>query len=116
VVDNGTFINSYLLPVIGYQEGKELTEDRVRKKHGLEPRARMRDLDDPAGRQTNYICQLRRLDRVRRDALPPHPTKLRSRPATCSANGPRTAGAYFHYRMDVPILKTSIRSSRRATQ
>ena len=55
VVENGTFINSDAFPDFGYQEGAELSEDAVRRKHGLAPKPRMHDLDDPVGRMTNDL-------------------------------------------------------------
>lgn len=55
VVENGTFWNSLQLPIIGYFEQSELTEDGTRKKYGLPAKDRMPDLDDPKGRQRNYI-------------------------------------------------------------
>ncbi len=56
VVYNGTFINGQeMLPLIGYQEHVELSRDQDRKKFGLAPKERMRDRDDPAGLQFNFL-------------------------------------------------------------
>ncbi|MFZ5444983.1 MAG: M1 family aminopeptidase [Myxococcota bacterium] len=55
VVGNGTFFNSFNLPVIGYLESAELLEDGARKSYGLPPKERMRDRDDPKGLEHNYI-------------------------------------------------------------
>ncbi len=52
---NGSFMNSEYSPGFGYDPERELAEDDVRKKNGLPPRPRMRPLDDPALRQTNYV-------------------------------------------------------------
>jgi ABC-type transport system involved in multi-copper enzyme maturation permease subunit len=53
VVENGTFLNNQSFPDFGYQEGAELSEDAVRRKHGLGPKPRMHDIDDPVARMRN---------------------------------------------------------------
>ena len=56
IVANGTFVNSaQMLPSIGYNAGAELDDDDRRRKHGLSPKQRMRDLDDPRGLAENYV-------------------------------------------------------------
>ena len=55
IVENGTFLDGEYLPGLGYFEQKELDDDEVRRKHGLGPRDRARDLDDPAATANNYI-------------------------------------------------------------
>jgi ABC-2 type transport system permease protein len=55
IVENGTFIDGEYLPGLGYTEQKELVDDDVRRKHGLGPRERALDLDDPAAPANNYI-------------------------------------------------------------
>ncbi len=55
VVHNGTFVDSEFLPAIGYSEQAELGDDTARRKYGLQPKARMPDLDDVAARRRNYL-------------------------------------------------------------
>lgn len=56
IVDNGTFVNNgAFAPAIGMDRGGLLTDRTKRRKHGLEPELRMRDLDDDFGQQQNYI-------------------------------------------------------------
>jgi hypothetical protein len=55
VAGNGTFVNSALLPALGYQRDRELGDDDERRKRGLPSRERMADLDDPHARQQNYV-------------------------------------------------------------
>jgi ABC-2 type transport system permease protein len=55
VVGNGTFFNNFNLPIIGYLEAGELSEDGDRKSYDLKPKERMRDRDDPKGLENNYI-------------------------------------------------------------
>jgi ABC-2 type transport system permease protein len=53
IVENGTFLNNDSFPDFGYDEGGELSEDAVRRKHGLKPKPRMHDLDDAAAHMQN---------------------------------------------------------------
>ncbi len=55
LVDNGTFFVSTMLPYIGYEKDAELGDVAARKRQNLPPRPRMRDLDDPSGRERNYV-------------------------------------------------------------
>jgi hypothetical protein len=63
VLDNGTFLNAglspdtSLIPSFGYAEDAELSSDRERKEHGLPPRPRMHDLDDPRQRLQNALSR-----------------------------------------------------------
>lgn len=103
VVDNGTFVNNGLLPALGYQPRYELTEDRIRGKHGLAPRERMPDLDDAAARARNYISSdgdwidFEATVHTDEDQIALAPGYLQR---SWIDNGRR----HFQYRMDVPIL------------
>jgi ABC-2 type transport system permease protein len=57
VAGNGTFINSGMLPMLGYVRDRELGQDDDRRKYKLPPRERMADLDDPVARNSNYITR-----------------------------------------------------------
>jgi ABC-2 type transport system permease protein len=46
IVENGTFLNSSMMPSLGYDAGAELSDEESRRKQGLEPRERMASLDD----------------------------------------------------------------------
>ena len=103
VVDNGTFVNSSLLPAIGYQDRGELTEDRERKKHGLGPRPRMPDLDDPVARKRNYISSDG--DWIDFEAtVSTDEDQMALAPGYLQDTHVRDGRRYFHYKMDVPIL------------
>jgi len=89
--------------VIGYQEGKELTEDRVRKEHGLEPRARMATSTIRPGARPNYISNYG--DWIASNAtLSTAPDQIAIAPGYLAARMDENGRRYFHYRMDVPIL------------
>jgi ABC-type transport system involved in multi-copper enzyme maturation permease subunit len=55
VVENGTFVNSTIMPAFGYEPRFELSEDTIRRKHDLQPKERMPSLDDEDARRNNYI-------------------------------------------------------------
>tara|TARA_R110000868_G_scaffold304437_14_gene565180 strand:- start:20644 stop:24279 length:3636 start_codon:yes stop_codon:yes gene_type:complete len=47
VVYNGTVIDNYHFPTIGYNEDIELQEEDIRAKYGLTPKVRTADIEDP---------------------------------------------------------------------
>ncbi|MHC4991672.1 MAG: M1 family aminopeptidase, partial [Planctomycetota bacterium] len=103
VVENGSFVNSSVLPSFGYDPERELTLDRTRKKHGLEPKERMRDLDDPAGREDNYIS--RDADWVDFEVVvSTRPDQIALAPGYLQREWEENGRRYFHYEMDAPIL------------
>lgn len=103
VVDNGTFVNSGMLPWIGYQDRVELVQDRERQKHGLKPRERMPDLDDAQARKRNYISNdgdwIDFEATVTTDA-----DQLALAPGYIQREWVEGGRRHYHYRMDVPIL------------
>jgi hypothetical protein len=103
VVDNGTFMNSSLLPQLGYVEYAELSDDNERKKHGLAPRERMHDIDDAAARQRNYISN--DADWIDLDVVVSTvPDQIALAPGYIQREWTEGNRRYFHYKMDVPIL------------
>jgi hypothetical protein len=103
VVENGTFLNSSFLPAIGYVERAELSEDRMRKKHGLAPKERMHDIDDAAARLTNYITADG--DWIDFDAtVTTDADQIALAPGYLQREWTEGARRHFHYKMDVPIL------------
>jgi ABC-2 type transport system permease protein len=55
VYGNGSFVDGFSLPGIGYYDAAELSEDNTRKINGLKPKERMLDLDDPRGVQRDAL-------------------------------------------------------------
>ena len=103
VVDNGTFANSMLLPSLGYAEGSELTEDATRKKHGLEAKERVRDLDDAEGRLRNYIS--RDADWTTFEAtVSTSSDQLAVAPGRLLREWTEGDRRYFHYKVDGPVF------------
>ena len=103
VIYNGTFLNNYMFPSIGYSDQGELTDDDVRKKYGLKPKDRMASPMDSIARRNTYIS---------------NDSDWITFETTVSTAGDQTAIApgyltkkwtkdgrnYFHYKMDRPML------------
>jgi hypothetical protein len=104
VVDNGTFVNSGLLPVFGYQDRAELSRDAERKKHGLAPKEHlMPDIDDPVSRKRNYISS--DADWIDFEAVvSTAEDQIALAPGYIQKEWVENGRRYFHYKMDVPIL------------
>lgn len=103
VVANGTFFNNFNLPIIGYSEDSELTDDGDRKSYGLPPKERMADRDDVKARQNNYIRK--DSDFVTfRATVSTVPDQLAIAPGYLEKEWTEGGRRYFRYVMDQPIL------------
>jgi ABC-2 type transport system permease protein len=104
VVDNGTFVNSGLLPAFGYQDRAELQRDNERRKHGLAPKDHLLpDLDDAAGKQRNYISG--DADWIDFEAtVTTAEDQVALAPGYLQREWVENGRRHFHYKMDVPIL------------
>jgi ABC-type transport system involved in multi-copper enzyme maturation permease subunit len=103
VVDNGTFVNSSMVPSFGYEPRVELSEERERKKHGLGPRERVPDLDDPIARKRNYISSDG--DWIDFEAtVTTDEDQIALAPGYIQREWVEGGRRHYHYRMDVPIL------------
>lgn len=103
IVYNGTFINSEYLPKIGYQPGVELSQDDVRKEHGLEPKPRMADVADSVARRNTYISN--EADWINFEAtVSTSPEQIAIAPGYLQREWTEGNRRYFHYKMDAPIL------------
>ncbi len=100
VVDNGTyFTNRQLLPVIGFQYYRCITDISLRKKHGLPPRPLRPSLYDPEARNSLYGNDQTSLESIvstDEDQVAVAPGRLhRTWKAGCRR--------YFHYVTNAPI-------------
>ena len=57
VAHNGTFVNNFELPILGYREDRELTRDEDRADYGFKPKQRMASRDDQRAAQNHYLRQ-----------------------------------------------------------
>ena len=103
IVENGTFVSSGELPQIGYQPNAELSDDDVRKKHGLGPKERMADVADLAARKNNYVSS--DADWVSFAAtVSTSADQLAVAPGALEREWTQDGRRYFRYRTDRPEL------------
>jgi ABC-type transport system involved in multi-copper enzyme maturation permease subunit len=103
VAANGSFMNSGYLPDIGYSQGDELADEERRTRQGLGERPRMPSLDDPAGRDRNYISVS--TDWMRFAAtVSTSPDQIAMAPGYLEREWTEGGRRYFRYVMDAPIL------------
>ena len=103
IVENGTFIDGEYLPGLGYFVQKELVDDEVRRKHGLGPRERALDLDDPSAPAFNYITH--DADRIRFEATVSTSADQRVvAPGTLEREWAEGGRRYFHFVEERPIF------------
>lgn len=116
VVGNGTFFNNFNLPIIGYQENSELSEDGDRESYDLKPKERMLDRDDPKGLERNYI----RADSDFvgfRTTVSTSPDQIAVAPGTLTKEWTENGRRFFRYEMNQPILNFfSVLSARYAVK
>ncbi len=103
IVDNGSFVNSGVLPSFGYAPGGELSDDDTRRKHDLPERERMAAVDDLEARRNTYIS--RDADWIDFEAVVcTDPDQLAIAPGYLKEEFQREDRRCFHYVMDSPIL------------
>ncbi|MGV3538503.1 MAG: ABC transporter permease/M1 family aminopeptidase [Rufibacter sp.] len=103
IVYNGTFINSQLLPHVGYQEALELGDDEKRKEHGLKPKERMARVDDLKARHNTYIAN--DADWITFETVVSTvPDQIALAPGYLQKEWTKHGRRYFHYKMDSKIL------------
>ncbi|RAK62259.1 ABC transporter permease/M1 family aminopeptidase [Hymenobacter edaphi] len=103
IVYNGTFVNSQLLPHIGYQADWELGEDDTRKEQGLKPKPRMAAVTDSLARMNTYISN--DADWIRFETtVSTAPDQVAIAPGYLQKEWTKDGRRYFHYKMDAPIL------------
>lgn len=103
LVYNGTFFNSSILPSIGYNESGELSDERTRKKYGLDPKPRMASINDHNALMNNYISS--DSDWVTFEAIvSTEPDQIAIAPGYLQKEWVQDNRRYFHYKMDSKIL------------
>lgn len=103
VVGNGTFLDNFMLPQLGYQTDSELTEDGDRKSYGLAPKENLPDRDDLKARQNSYIRKDSDFIRLRA-TVSTVPDQIAVVPGTLEKEWTENGRRYFTYVMDQPIL------------
>ena len=104
IVRNGTFFNSgQSFPSIGYSRAGELNDPNRRRKLELPAIQRAPDLDDPVGRQRNYISD--ESDWIDFETVvSTSADQIALAPGYLQREWEEDGRRYFHYKMDAPIL------------
>jgi hypothetical protein len=114
VVDNGSFLNNFILPIVGYNERAELSSERDRKSYDLPAKEQMAPRDDVKAQQHNYIRQ----DSDFIDfaiTVGTVPDQIAIAPGYLAKEWHENGRRYFRYEMDQPILNFfSVLSARYA--
>lgn len=103
VRENGTFFNSSFFPRIGYEDGGELTDDKTRKKYGLEPKERFAAPTDSAALQNTYISG--DADWINFEAIvSTSPDQIAMTPGKLQQEWEEDGQKYYHYKMQSKML------------
>lgn len=103
LVQNGTFFNSMLLPVIGYQPNTELQDPDKRRKYKLPKQQRMPSLYDTTAIKDNFITNY--ADFINFEAIvSTSPNQIAIAPGYLQKEWTKDNRRYFHYKMDSPIM------------
>lgn len=103
IVENGSFINSTVLPHIGYAEDAELSDNTERVKKGLKPKERMASVNDTSAYGNTYISK--DADWLRFETVvSTSSNQMAIAPGYLQKEWEKDGRRYFHYKMDAPIL------------
>ncbi|NAS30842.1 hypothetical protein GTQ40_07660 [Flavobacteriaceae bacterium R38] len=103
VVDNGTFINNFIFPSIGYSEQGEIRNPQIRKRYNLPPKDRLPAPDAPGARDNNYIGG--NSDWIDFEAtVSTSEDQIAIAPGYLQKEWTENGRKYFHYKMDSKIL------------
>lgn len=103
VIENGTFFNNMRFPMFGYSKSGELTDNTVRKKYGLPKRERMAEPTDSSALGNTYISEC--ADWVNFETtVSTASDQIAIAPGYLQKHWIEGNRAYFHYKMDAPIL------------
>jgi ABC-2 type transport system permease protein len=103
VVENGTFINNFLFPSFGYQEGRQIVDRNERRKRDLGEVPRMAKIDDAAAHANHYLsddADWLEFETVVSTA----PDQIALAPGYLQREWSENGRRYFHYKMDAPML------------
>jgi hypothetical protein len=114
IVDNGTLLDSRMLPHFGYDENGQLNDRNDRREYELPPAPRMPKIDDESARQFSLLG--RDADWVTFETtVSTVPDQIALAPGYLEKSGPTTAAATSTTRWTSRSW-TSSRSSRRSTR
>lgn len=99
VVPNGTYVEGWWLPGVGYQRNREFRDARQRRAYGLAPRPEVTPLDDPVA-----LWDVAGQEQVRFEVLVgTDDGQTAVAPGTLRRTWAQGGRRYFHYVTDAPI-------------
>jgi len=100
---NGTFINNFSFPRVGYQESGELSSREARERYDLPPKDRMAPPADSTARMNNYISS--DADWIDFETtISTSPEQIAIAPGYLQEEWEENGRRYFHYKMDSTIV------------
>ena len=99
VTPNGAYIEGTWLPVLGYQPGREVTDEQKRRELGLPPRTLPPSAGDVETRSGTSAVQLVDVETF----IGTEPRQTAVTPGTLVREWTENGRRYFHYRTDEPI-------------
>ena len=116
IVHNGSFVNGFYLPFIGYFQDVQLVDDSARHRHGLGHSPGLAKLEDVSARESTYIAA--NADWVNFEGtVSTVPDQIAIMPGYLQKEWMQDGRRYFHYKTDAPIMSGifSVNSARYAT-
>ncbi len=102
VVENGTFVNNTeIMPLPGYQSGRELIDNNIRREHGLPAVERLPELGDPEHLGENQFAVGERT--AFRAVVSTAEDQIAIAPGYLQKEWLEEGRRYFSYEMDAPI-------------
>ncbi|PQJ19436.1 ABC transporter permease/M1 family aminopeptidase [Nonlabens tegetincola] len=103
VVENGTFMNNFVFPSIGYNDQGEIRNTQIRKKYELPPKDRWPDATKPGVRDNNYIGG--NSDWINFEAtLSTSPDQIAISPGYLTKEWEENNRKYYYYKMDSKMV------------
>lgn len=103
IVDNGTFLNNSIFPIIGYNADLEISSNEDRKKEKLPKRKLSYAITDSSKYNNNYISN--DADWIRFETtVSTVEDQIAIAPGYLQKEWKKDGRRYFHYKMDAPIL------------
>lgn len=101
LVQNGTFFNNQIVPQIGYQAGREMTDRNDRRKYGLPEKDLMRDLERNCTKNCGNTYLSNNSDWVSVETiLSTSPDQIGVAPGSLLREWQQDGRRYFHYKLD----------------
>ena len=103
LVYNGTFLNNFSLPQIGYNDAFEVGEPNLREENGLPEKPRIKPITDTLAAYRNFISP--QADFVTFEAtVSTAPDQIAMVPGYLQREWEEDGRRFFHYKMDSPML------------